>query len=114
MNNLLKGSFTVALILLIVGCSEQIHAQRCGGWMQYIVCDENGTIKDPERAGLKLVRVGTTEYETKNVIGGSDSIKTVFIQTRCGVSLAEVRLQIESRVMSLRFHNLPAEKKFLR
>lgn len=112
MNNFLKGPSIVALILLLGGCSEQIYAQRCGGWVHYIVRDESGAISDPEKAGFKVVRIGKTEYGTKASVSGIESIKTVFIQTHCGVSLAEVRLQIESRVMLLRFHNLPAETNF--
>ena len=113
MNNLItRVALIVGLILLLFGYSQQIYAQRCGGWMRYVVRDESGAIKDPERAGLKVVRVGPTEYETTNSVGGSDSLKTVFIHTYCGVSLAEVSLKIESRVMLLRFHNLPAETNF--
>ena len=102
----------VGAILLLFGCSQQIYAQRCGGGVQYVVRDESGAIKDPEKAELKVVRVGSKEYETTNSVGGSDSLKTVFIHTRCGLSLAEVTLKIASRVMLLRFHNLPAEIDF--
>lgn len=113
MNNLrTRAALIVGLTLLLFGCSQQIYAQRCGGWMQYIVRDENGMIQDPQKTLLKSVRVGTTESETKDSVGGSDSLKTVIINTGCGLSLAEVRLQIESRVMLLRFHNLPAETNF--
>jgi hypothetical protein len=120
MNNLLKGSFIAALILLLGGCSEQIYAQRCGGDVSYIVRNESGEIIDPEEVGLKFVRVKITnsstepviEYENENSVRDVDSIKTVRFPTGCGVYLAEVALEIEGRLMLLRFHHIPMELNF--
>lgn len=122
MNNWLKGSFTVALILLIAGCSEQIHAQRCNGDLRFIVRDESGAFADPENVGFNFVRTKRGNSSTEPVIEAEpgsnyvlyefDSIKTVIFETGCGKLLAEMVLQIGSRVMLLRLHNLPAETNF--
>jgi len=110
--NILLRSALIAAVLLLMNMGSALYAQRCGGWVRYIVRDENGTITDPETAGLKFVRVNGIEYGIKESVAGVESIKAVGFQTHCGKRLVEVVLQIESRVMLLRFHNLPAETNF--
>ena len=110
MNTLLRSSLILA-VMLFMGMSSETYAQRCGGWVRYIVRDKGGAITDPESAGLKFVRVNGTDY-LKDNIAGVESIKGVGFQTHCGKRLVEVMLQIESRVMLLRFHNLPPEIDF--
>lgn len=120
MNRLLEVLFMTALVFLMSLGSGQIYAQRCAGWVRYIVRDENGRITDPETAGLKFVRIGSHEYGIKASVAGIESesvaridlIKTVGFETYCGLRLVEVMLQIERREMLLRFHNLPADTNF--
>jgi len=120
---LLKAAFLVSLILVIGGCSEQIYAQRCGGDVSYIVRDGSGAINalnGPGTVRLKFIRINPSNNSTepvsesgkKNSAGDTDPVKIVRVKTGCGLALAEVGLEIEGRVMLLRFYNLPGETNF--
>lgn len=118
MNTLLKGTFIVALILLLGGCSEQIYAQRCGGNLTLIMRNENGKITDPGKLGLKYIRVKkridstelVTDYAIKDSVQDVDTIKVIYLDTSCWeYLLVEIAFEIEDRTMLLRFHNFPME-----
>jgi hypothetical protein len=120
MNNLRKGSFMAALILLSVGYSEHAYAQRCGGDLTYIVRNKKEEIIDADIVNIKYVRKALTRWDEPvnypvqpwNYVE-RDSIKGLEIETGCGVYLAEIALEYEGRMMLLRFHNIPEEKNFL-
>ncbi len=119
MDNLLKGSFIAVLLLLLGGCLGPTYAQRCGGDVNYIVRNESGVIADPEEVGLKFVRVTldnspkpAIEYGKTYPVRDIHSLKTVRFPTGCGVYLAEVALEVEGRLMLLRFHHIPMELNF--
>jgi hypothetical protein len=140
MNSILKASFIAALILLLGGDTTQTYAQRCGGSVTYIVRNKKGEIIDTEKVNLRLIRkipIGgepVTYTGDQLHIGGVDSIirlrieerllepdegdervdsiKVLLIKTGCGMHLVEVALEYKSRIMLLRFHNIPGDLNF--
>lgn len=123
MNKLSRRSFFATLILLIGGCAAQIHAQRCGGDVRYIVREESGAITaltDPTNLSIKFVRVNGGDYTAKHFrdsgssgfVSDSEPIRIIRIQTGCGHLSAEVGLELAGKLMLLRFRNLPGELNF--
>ena len=119
MNNLLKGSFIAALMLILSGGLEQTFAQRCAGHLRYIIRNERGEIIDIEKVELKYIRRFMNDApsplpnnEGPRYEGGYDSVQPLDVKTECGLNLAEVALKYEGHTMLLRFHNIPPELAF--
>lgn len=100
MNNLPKGSFIAAVILILGGCLEQTSAQRCSGEISYTVRNQQGEIIDAEKVGLKYLRRFVQKwresfagFRAPTYAMDYDSIKMLKFQTRCGLDLAEVKLK---------------------
>jgi hypothetical protein len=142
MNRIPKASFVAALILLLSGGTSQTYGQRCGGDVKYILRNERGETVNTEKVVLKFMRkipgphgipvtyagdqirseslddrIWRLRIEERLLLPDEgdervDSIKVFQIHTGCGMHLVEVALEYESRVMSLRFHNIPEELNF--